>query len=271
MSNVCFNGNFFSSSIPVLHASNRGFAYGDGLFETIRVSRGTIPLADLHFERLFQSMEVIQLPQGSLSSRAFTSYILELCEQNDCLNAARVRLAVYRSNEGPAHFIIQAMELDENYRSWNDEGWSIDIFQDARKSTDRFSSIKSANFLPYVMAGIYAKEHQYDDVLLLNSKGNVADSTRANIFILKNGRILTPSLEEGCVRGVMRAFLTREFLSNVQLAETSITIDDIYQADEVFLTNALFGIRWVSQFRDRSFGSDFSKEIYSKLTATIFS
>jgi branched-chain amino acid aminotransferase len=271
MSIVCFNGNFLLSSVPVLQASNRGFAYGDGLFETIRVLHGKIPLADLHFERLFQSMEVLQIPAGSLSSLAFTSYILELCEQNGCTDAARVRLAVYRSNEGQAHFIIQATELDENYRYWNDEGWTIDIFPDAQKSTDKFSILKSANFLPYVMGSIYAKEHHYDDVLLLNSKGKIADSTRANIFILKNDMILTPSLEEGCVRGVMRTLLIRDFLPTDRLSETSVTIGDIHEADEVFLTNALFGIRWVAQFRDKRFGSDFSKELYSKLSATIFS
>jgi branched-chain amino acid aminotransferase len=271
MSNVCFNGNFFSSSIPVLHASNRGFAYGDGLFETIRVLRGKIPLADLHFERLFQSMELMQIPPGSLSSQVLTKYIQELCEQNGCTDAARVRLAVYRSNESHAHFIIQTMELDEKYRSWNDKGWSLDVFEDAKKSTDKFSVLKSANFLPYVMGNIYAQKHHFDDVLLLNSKGSIADSTRANIFIVKNDRILTPSLEEGCVRGVMRSLLIRDFLPTHRLSETSIMVEDIHEADEVFMTNAIFGIRWVSQFRERSFGCNFSKELYSKLSATIFS
>jgi branched-chain amino acid aminotransferase len=271
MSNICFNGNFISSALPVFQASNRGFAYGDGLFETIRVSKGFIPLAGFHFERLFQSMDILQIPQGALSIQILTEYILELCEQNHCLEAARVRLAVYRSMDEQAHFLIQAVALDDNYRTWNDRGWKIDIFNDAQKSTDIFSCIKSANFLPYVMAGLYAKKNHIDDALVMNTRGRIADSTRANIFILKNDKIITPSLEEGGINGVMRKLLIKDFLPPGQLQESHLTIKDLEEADEIFLTNALFGLRWVGQFRNRVYGSTYSENLYSSLSSTIFS
>ena len=104
------------------------------------------------------------------------------------------------------------------------------------------------------MAALWAKENKLNDALLLNCNNNIADSTIANIFIIKNGVIKTPALTEGCVAGVMRKHIIETLQQqNIEVAETIVNIDDIATADEVFLTNAIKGIMWVRQFGNSNY------------------
>src|SRR5690606_18679385 len=101
------------------------------------------------------------------------------------------------------------------------------IYPDAIKHHDQFSDIKSANYLPYVMASRFAKLNHFDDALLLNTNGMVADASIANIFLLKNKKLFTPSLSQGCIAGVMRRWL----IENYDVVETGVSIQDLLDAD----------------------------------------
>jgi branched-chain amino acid aminotransferase len=147
----------------------------------------------------------------------------------------------------------------------------IDIYQEARKSCDVFSNLKSANFLPYSMAALYAKENKLNDCPVLNDSGNIADTTIANLFIIKNGIISTPALTEGCVNGVMRRYLLEKLRDGgYEIQESSVSVADMENADEVFLTNAINGIRRVRQFRNKMYSTKRTEEIYSRFIQTIF-
>jgi len=155
-------------------------------------------------------------------------------------------------------YIIECWPLDESINKLNENGLVIDVYPDARKSRDIFSNLKSSNFLPYTMAAIYAKENKLNDCLLLNESGNIADATTANLFIIKDGMITTPALSEGCVNGVMRRYLLERLKGEdrgFKTEESIITIDNLLHADEVFLTNAIKGIRWVKRFRGTTYGN----------------
>ena len=152
-------------------------------------------------------------------------------------------------------------------RQLNENGLVIDIFPDARKSCDKFSNLKSANYLPYAMAARYAKENKLNECLVLNVHERIADATIANIFLIKGDRLITPSLNEGCVNGVMRRYL----IANIKVEEGEIAETDIQDADEVFLTNAISGIRWVKNFREKSYSNLQSRKIYKDLIQTISS
>ncbi len=146
----------------------------------------------------------------------------------------------------------------------------IGIYPDAEKSCDKFSNLKSANFLPYAMAALYAKENKLNDCLVVNTTGSIADSTIANIFIIKKGVIITPGLEEGCVDGVMRRHLLKEMRNaGYEVEETAVAVSDLREADEVFLTNAINGIRWVRQFRDKIYTTIKTAEVYNRFIKTI--
>lgn len=255
MSFINVNGRLVEGSEPVLLAANRGYRYGDGLFETIKVYQGKILLEDLHFERLFSSLSILKYEIPKFFNREkLRNEALKLCQDNKADKLARVRMSVFRGNGGlydedqKLQYLIECWPLDESVNRLNENGLVIDIYPGARKSCDQLSNLKSANFLPYSMAALYAKENKLNDCLVLNTEDNIADSTIANVFLIKDGIIKTPALSQGGISGVIRRFLLsalRQEGYNVQ--ETSINETDLEQADEVFLTNAINGIRWVKQ------------------------
>lgn len=277
MNSICFNGKIIPADEPVLLASNRGYRYGDGLFETMKVAKGKILLSDHHFERLFAGLALLQFEIPRLFLRQKTEdEILSLCKKNNCEGLARVRLSVFRGNGGlydedkGLQYLIECWPLTESVSKLNENGLVIDVFPGAEKSCDKFSNLKSANFLPYSMAALYAKEKKLNDCLVLNTTGGIADSTIANLFIIKNAIVITPGLEEGCVNGVMRQYLLQKMqAADCAVQEATLSVNDILVADEVFLTNAIHGIRWVRQFRDMSYGNVKTVEIYNRFIKTI--
>jgi branched-chain amino acid aminotransferase len=277
VSYLCHNGKFLLSDEPVLPSSNRSYRYGDGLFETIRVRDGKILLAGYHFERLFNSFSILKFTIASeFTAEHFIANIAELCRKNGCDNSARVRLSVSRGNGSlqeknkRIEYIIESTSLAETNYQLNENGLSIDIYPDARKSCDVFANLKSANYLPYVMAADYASQHKLDDSLVLNMHGNIADSSIANIFIIKNQMVLTPSLEQGCVAGVMRRYLIERLqVIGHKVQEVKLSIADLETADEVFLTNAIRGIQWVKSFRDEAYKNEKTREIFENWVKTI--
>jgi len=272
MNSVSINGKILSDVKPALLVSNRGYRYGDGLFETIKVINGKIILESLHIERLFNSLQVLKFKIPRLFTvEKIRNEILALANKNRCSQLARVRLSVFRGHGGlyendkekEPQYVIECWPLNESVNGLNENGFVIDIYPIARKSADIFSNLKTANFLPYAMAAIYAKENKLNECLVLNTAGNIADATIANIFIVKDGTILTPALSEGCVNGVMRKYLVKELnKANQDVKESILTENDIKNADEIFLTNAINGIRWVKQFRDKVYSNTRILEIY---------
>ena len=277
MSYLNFNGKILNADNPVLMASNRSYRYGDGLFETMRIQHGKIVLANYHFERLFASLSILKYQTPSLFTPAkLEKEILQLCQRNQCEKLARIRFSVFRGNGGinnddkNLQYLIECWPLNSSIIKLNENGLVIDIYPDAKKSTDQFSNIKSANFLPYSMAALYAKESKLNDCLVLNTAGKIADATIANLFIIKENIIKTPSLDQGCVNGVMRRYLLESLsVEGYNISETSISIEDVKNANEVFLTNVISGIRWVKQFENVNYGNAKTIEIYNQLIKTI--
>jgi branched-chain amino acid aminotransferase len=273
MGHICLNGKIVPDQAPVLPASNRGYRYGAGLFETMKVIQGKIGLANFHFERLICSLQIlkISLPK-QITIERLEKEIKELCEENSCSARARVRFSVSGGNGGlydsdnEFTYLIECWPLDDAFSTLNEPGLIIDVFPDARKSIDKFSNLKSASCLPYVMAALWAKENKLNDALILNAGEKICDATIANIFWVKDGVVFTPPLSEGCINGVMRRYLLMN-LQTIQykVHEEKLKVFDLEEADEVFLTNAISGIRWVKQFRKKIYGSQLTEKIYTEL------
>ncbi|SEW29783.1 aminotransferase class IV [Chitinophaga arvensicola] len=259
---LCYNGKYIPAADPIFTADNRSFRYGDGFFETLKVYQGKVLLADLHFERLLASLHLLHFDIPAHFTRDFfVKQILELCNKNNVAQMARVRVAVFRSDGGLydpinnlPNYLIQCWELSRTVLELNQNGLVTDVFPDVKKSCDKLSSLKSNNCLPYVMAAMYAKQHRLNEAILLNPYGRVADSTIANVFIVRDKILYTPPLSEGGVCGVMRKYLLRTELP-FKVEEKPLSIEDLENADEIFLTNAIYGIRWVGLFRDSSYGN----------------
>lgn len=268
-----FNGQLIDSQEKLVTADNRGLRYGDGLFETIKIINDRVLLAPLHFERLFNGLSRLQFELPAFLTPAWlTEAILSLCRKNNHQQAARVRINLFRGNGGlydpenlSPQVVIQSEPLAEHYQQWNGQGLRIDIYPDAQKSCDAFSNLKCNNYLPYVMAALQARRQNLDDCLVLNTHQRICDASIANVWWIKDGAIFTPPLSEGCVAGVMRQYLLQTAAQQTSLAaviEKPLTAADLENADEVFLTNALAGIRWVRTFRHKDFTCDLTKRLY---------
>jgi branched-chain amino acid aminotransferase len=278
MNHICVNGQFQRADEPALLVSNRGYRYGDGLFETMKIHNGRLLLKELHFERLFKGLQLLKFDIPSLfTGQNLEKHIAGLCRKNSCEQLGRIRLSVFRGNGGlydearTLEYIIECWPLDDTASQLNENGLIIDIYPDARKTCDSFSNIKSASFQPYSMAALFAKENKLNDCLVLNSKGNIADSTIANLFLVKNDRVITPALSEGCIEGVMRKYLLGELRAvGYKTEETIINVDELEKADELFLTNAIKGIRWVKGFKEKTYGHSLTTEIYDRFIKPLF-
>jgi branched-chain amino acid aminotransferase len=268
---INYDGQLLRSDAPLFTAANRSFRYGDGLFETMMVRDGRLCLDFYHFDRLFSGMRVLSIRE-TIKRQAFEAQILELCQKNGNPPRSRVRMVVFRDDgadpiSSTPHYIIESWPLP-GQPALNDKGLVIDVFPDGRKACDTLANLKSNNYLLYTLATLYAQKHALDDCLVLNSWDRLADSTIANLFYVSKGQFFTPPLSEGCVAGVMR----RHLLENMPRAGFSVverfaTPEDLLNADELFLTNAIRGIRWVSSFRTAKFTNSLTASLYNQLIA----
>ena len=272
------NGKLSGAEEPVISAANRSYRYGDGVFETMKMLKGKIILQNLHFERLMTSLQTLKIKISKLiTTDRLQNEILELSKKNNCGEKARVRLSVTRGNGGlydsddNFQYIIECWPLSETSDRLNENGLVIDIYPDARKSIDMFSNLKSANYLPYVMAALYARDNKFNDCLILNTHERICDATIANVFCIKDGVVFTPPLTEGCVAGVMRRFLSANMQdAGYAMREQEFIIENLVQADEVFLSNTIQGVRWVKKFRVKTYTNTTTKKIYNYLLQTIY-
>lgn len=256
-----YNGKIFSENENIIGPTNRGLRYGDGIFETIKFKNATIILADDHFKRLWQGMKALQFSiPVHLTVEKLTAEINALIKKNK-LKEARIRITVIRSDGGiydpkndTPNYIIEAIKLPEDNGLLNINGLQICIYEVALKSIDLFSNLKNNNYLPYFMGAKFAKQQQCNDALILNSKGNICDSTIANIFFIKDKIIYTTALSEGCVAGVMRNWLINTLrILNYKVEEIIVTKNILCEADEVFLSNSIYNIKWVGSLGDKNY------------------
>lgn len=256
-----YNGKIFSENENIIGPTNRGLRYGDGIFETIKFKNATIILADDHFKRLWQGMKALQFSiPVHLTVEKLTAEINALIKKNK-LKEARIRITVIRSDGGiydpkndTPNYIIEAIKLSEDNGLLNINGLQICIYEVALKSIDLFSNLKNNNYLPYFMGAKFAKQQQCNDALILNSKGNICDSPIANIFFIKDKIIYTTALSEGCVAGVMRNWLINTLrILNYKVEEIIVTKNILCEADEVFLSNSIYNIKWVGSLGDKNY------------------
>lgn len=271
MMEICINGHFLSGAAPALAVADKSYRYGDGLFETMKMRNGRLQMASAHFERLQQGMKQLGYDITTFpDAPAFTKLIGELCRRNKCLDLGRVRLTISAGTGGlfedsQPNYSIECWPLTATVETLNTKGLRLTICPDVRKSCDRLANLKSANYLPYAVAARYARRQQADDCIVLNTNERIADTCIANIFIIREGHIFTPPLSEGPVAGITRNY----FLSQLPVTEQPLSVTDLQQAQEVFVTNAINGLRWIGEIDGHSYTHQYTDEIFRKYQQTI--
>lgn len=272
-----YNGEIVPANQPVLLLNNRGFHYGDGLFESMRMIKGHLQYAHQHAKRLQQGMKVLKLDGYSEMDTDFLKdKARELSNRNKAKNG-RLRLTVFRDAEGlytPASnnfaYTLEWETLQEQQYVLNARGLLMDIYEDLPKPINLLSAHKTCNSLQYVLAGVYRQRNRLDEAFILNQNGFLCESISANIFIKYNGTLYTPALSEGCIKGIMRQVVIDLALKNsIPVSEAQLSPQVLQEAEEVFLTNATRGIQWVLGFNRKRYFYETSKLLSQKLNEQI--
>ena len=266
---ISFDGEIVSASSVPVDFRSRAFRFGDSLFESIKVVHSRPLFLDKHINRLLVSLPVLKMePVVSILQNDLTNYIEKLLRANRIFGACRLRLTVFRDGSGfympetlNSHVMIESFQMDNVEFDAGTKGLSVDLFTEIKKPINFLSGMKNGNALIYVMASLWCKENKVDDCIILNESGNVCEATSSNIFIYRKNTLLTPSLEEGCVAGVMRETVI-EKASEAGITvydDTYITQNELLSAEEIFLTNAIKGIQPVLAYKNKRYYSKISK------------
>ncbi|HBH49318.1 MAG TPA: aminotransferase IV [Bacteroidales bacterium] len=260
---INFNGSHIPANEPQIMADNRGFCYGDGIFETIRCLNSQPLFFSNHYHRIADSLKLIniQLPDA-YTEQYFRLQINKLLQKNRLYKAARVRLSIFRNQGGfytpannSASFIITATEYEDEYFSLPAQGLKTGIYSEQLKPISPLSKLKTSSSLFYVLAGIWKSANKLDDCFILNQEQKIIEGLSSNLFLVKNKVLYTTTNECGCVDGTMRKTII-EIASgnNIEVKYTNgFTEKDIEVVDEILLTNAIQGVHFVSAFRNRRY------------------
>ncbi|AVR46465.1 aminotransferase class IV [Christiangramia fulva] len=273
---INLEGKIVDEKEAKLSVFNRGFAYGDSVFETIRVINGKIMFWEDHYFRLMASMRIMRMEiPAQFSPEFLEKEILEIIETNQLSQqAARVRFAVYRLQGGyytPATreigYVISTEKMESSFYLLKEDFYEIELFKDHYVTSGLLSTIKSNNRAVNVLGSIFARENSYDNCLLINEKKNVVEALNGNIFLVKGNEIKTPPLTDGALNGIIRKQLINilKKMEDYNFQETSISPFELQKADEIFITNVAMGIQPVSKYRKKEYSYKVAKELIGKL------
>ena len=266
---ISFNGVLTDADDKIFSSHSRIYKYGDGFFESIKIINKEPQLFTLHYNRILRAAKLfkIQLNQKWTQNYFFEQLNL-LCLKNGLVNA-RCRITFYRDTQGfytPAtnkgSFIIELSEDNGIYRL-NDKGLTLGSFGQILKPSNFVSFFKPLSAINYVMAGIAATEQNCDSVVLFNESNRVCEVHNASIFIIRDEEILTPSLGEYCLDGVMRQHIINKCTTaDIAIFEVEITEEELLMADEVFTSNASKGMQWVESYGGKFYGFDRIQQLF---------
>ena len=277
---VNYNGNIVVDNEAQVGLTNRGMAYGDSLFETLKVVHGKILFWEDHYFRLMASMRIIRMEiPMSFTLEFLESEILKLINSIEASNkTARVKLTVTRKEGGlytpdtnDVDYYISSRILDADFYQISDDDYIVDLYKDHYVSPSLLSTLKSNNRLINIIGGIYANENNLNNCLLLNTDKQVIEALNANVFLVKGNVIKTPPVSTGCLKGVLRKQLIEiiKLIPEYTLEESPISPFELQKADELFLTNVITGIQPISRYRKKQFKNDVAKNLLAKLNVKV--
>ncbi|MBN2893438.1 MAG: aminotransferase class IV [Bacteroidales bacterium] len=260
---IIYNGVLKKTEEPVFTSNNRALMYGDGFFETIFAFNNKIPFLSYHLDRINRAIRALHLIPIDLFTdlEELSSIITYLARKNKLYKEYRIRLTVFRNDGGyynptdnSLSYFIQTSPLPDNNFRFNTEGLKLGVYRDLTKDYSQLSEFKTLNSLVYVLASHYAYMNRLDDVIILNKNGNIVETSNSNIFFIVDNKIITPRVEDGCVNGIMRHIIIYMLKDQgIDVLEKSVTLDILDKSEEIFLSNSLQGINFVSVFDSKRF------------------
>lgn len=275
---INFNGNIQDTSNFAIE-NNRGFLFGDAIFETIKVNGTKILFLEEHYLRLMASMRIcrMEIPMN-FTMEFMEEEILKLIELQANKVSNRIRFAVFRNADGfynptsnDVQFIITCSELSSEKYSFSASNYEVELFKDFHVSKHLLSTLKTNNKMINVVASVFAKENGFENCLLINEDKNVVEAINGNIFMKMGNQLITPPTSDGCLNGIMRKQILAivNKMENIEMIEKSISPFDLQKADELFISNVITGIQPITKYRKKEFTTELSKEITELLNNSI--
>jgi len=244
---ICFINGEPANTVPV---DDRGLNYGHGLFETIRLSNGSVPLWSHHFSRLTGGSAKLGI---KIDNRLLQSYLEQLTTA--CPADGIIKIIVtagsggrgYRSSSLHPNYMLQWFPLPEHPASHQQLGITLKFCQHHLLHSPQLAGIKHLNRLDQVVARA-EWEDEYTEGLMFDQEGNVVEAVSSNLFFYSEGTWFTPKLNQCGVKGVMRQYLMEELMEpqspsfSSQVEEATCSLDLLLSADEVFVCNSVVGI-----------------------------
>lgn len=263
MKYIIHNNVLVVSTLSIFTANNRSFKYGDGVFETIICDGSKIKFWSDHVERLLNGLSLLGILFENYFHTQLYSNILSLIEKNKHKNVTRVRLHVWRCEGGfytPSDNNFEYIIETSDTILPNTPFITTDVCQKIQLSYSTISHLKTCNSLPYIIACIEKASRNLDDLIILDTNGNIAEATSSNIFWTKGKNWYTSSLRTGCIGGVARKNIIRELnYLNIKFSEGEFPIQSLEEADSILLSNVT-NIRAAKSFRQIEYNLELANE-----------
>jgi branched-chain amino acid aminotransferase len=275
---INFNGTLVAQDSNIL-TQNRGFLYGDAVFETVKIVNSKVLYLEDHYFRLMASMRVVRMEiPMNFTMEYIEEQLLSVTEKLSISHSARTRITVFRNDGGyylptdnTVSFLVHATALESVHYSFDEKEYEVDLYKDFYITKQLLSSIKTTNRILNVAASIFAHENALDNCLLLNDSKNVVEAIQGNIFMVIGNKLITPPVSEGCLNGVMRKQILKlaKTIADLEVVEEVISPFELQKADELFITNVIKGIQPITKYRKKTFKLSVSRELIEKMNVEI--
>jgi branched-chain amino acid aminotransferase len=271
---VYVNGELVPAQRAVVPLLDRGYLYGEGLFETMRSYGGRIFALDRHLRRLFSSARELDLAIGV--GEGDLDRALTLTLEANGLSDAYLRLTVSQQCDAPGiesraagRFTVSVIARPlSSPSSQQARGTSLTILQAGSAPPAHLARHKPLSYLAFVRARAAARSAEADEALLANVAGEITEAATANVFFVRDGRLVTPSLSCGLLSGITREIVLELARSQgVEIAETSVRPSDIPACSECFLTNSIVELQPVTSIDAQPVGAAAPGPVWAKLAA----
>lgn len=277
MAHLLYNGelrSFGGEDAPVIALGNRGFLYADGIFETIRVTRGVPLFLASHHQRMREGLKAHRIhPPLNFTPGEIRKDIERLLEAQGIEDSARIRMTLsrrsrgyYSPEENDLDVVMTAEPLVTSDYALNEKGLSVDIYPEMKCTPNHLTKFKNIASSIYIQSGLWARENNLDTALIQNDRMGIIESTASNLFLVSNGVLYTPGLDGGATAGIMRTEIINIALkAGMKVYECNLTPQNLLIADEVFLSNAVQGLRWVGSYRTKRYFNSTTQQLVRAL------
>ena len=272
---INYNGEIQQTS-PALSAKNRGFLYGDGVFELVKYVEGTIFFWEEHYLRLMATMRIARMEIPSNFTLEFLeAEIIKTIQANSLASKALwVRITITRKGgvsltpeENEIDYCIDIEGITNLFYQNLKIPYEVELFKDYYTQADLLGTLNITGRMLQIVGSVFARENDYQNCILLNTHKNAVSFLDGNLFLVQGEQILTPPLSEGAPNGITRKKLIEAIqkTSDFSLEERPISPFELQKADELFLTNTKQGIQSVRKYRKKEYNNIVATNLLGKL------